>query len=92
MSAEAAKPETSTSNNLPDAAAKPVAPPKAEGVESVLSGLPTRDYLEATVVHVLVQGLKAVCRERPHNPVDYLALYLLKHNPSKCVTVEVPLK
>lgn len=36
---------------------------------------------EATVVPVLMQGLQALCKERPENPVEYLAAYLLKHNP-----------
>ncbi len=33
------------------------------------------------MVPVLMQGLQAVCRERPENPVEYLAYYLLSHNP-----------
>jgi protein dpy-30 len=36
---------------------------------------------EATVVPVLMQGLQALCKERPENPVEYLAAYLLAHNP-----------
>ena len=51
-----------------------------------------RAYLEENVVHVLLQGLKVIARERPANPVDALAMYLLKKNPNKSCTVEVPLK
>ena len=50
-----------------------------------------RRYLEDNVVHVLLQGLQTLARERPENPVDYLAMYLLQKNPNKNLTVEVPL-
>lgn len=30
-----------------------------------------------------MQGMQALCKERPDDPVEYLALYLLKHNPNK---------
>jgi protein dpy-30 len=33
------------------------------------------------VVPVLMQGMQALCKERPENPVEYLAYYLLSHNP-----------
>uniref|UniRef100_A0A7S0WXV9 Protein dpy-30 homolog n=1 Tax=Chlamydomonas leiostraca TaxID=1034604 RepID=A0A7S0WXV9_9CHLO len=46
-----------------------------------LQSAPIRQYLEASVVPVLMQGLQAVCKERPENPVEYLAYYLLQHNP-----------
>ena len=36
---------------------------------------------EATVVPTVMQGLQAVCKERPENPVQFLAYYLLSHNP-----------
>lgn len=45
------------------------------------AAMPVRQYLEATVVPVLMQGLGQVVRERPSDPVEYLAAYLLKHNP-----------
>jgi hypothetical protein len=51
-----------------------------------------RQYLEDNVVHVLLQGLKVLARERPENPADYLAMYLLKKNPNKNISVDVPLK
>ncbi|KAL6765473.1 protein dpy-30 [Haematococcus lacustris] len=46
-----------------------------------IQAAPIRHYLEGTVVPVLMQGLQAVCKERPENPVEYLAYYLLSHNP-----------
>ncbi len=33
------------------------------------------------MVPVLMQGMQALCKERPDNPVEYLAYYLLSHNP-----------
>ena len=48
-------------------------------------------YINENLAGVLVMALKAVCRERPENPVDYVAMYLLKQHPTKNVTVELPL-
>ena len=45
------------------------------------AAMPVRQYLEATVVPILMQGLGQIVRERPSDPVEYLAAYLLKHNP-----------
>ncbi|KAL3161769.1 hypothetical protein ABBQ38_008864 [Trebouxia sp. C0009 RCD-2024] len=47
------------------------------------AAMPVRQYLEATVVPVLMSGLGQVVRERPSDPVEYLAAYLLKHNPQQ---------
>lgn len=44
---------------------------------------PIRQYLESTVVPILLQGMQALVKERPSNPVEYLAGYLLKNNPQK---------
>jgi protein dpy-30 len=33
------------------------------------------------VVPILLQGMQALVKERPGNPVEYLAAYLLKNNP-----------
>ncbi len=38
---------------------------------------------ESTVVPLLMQGMQNLCKERPDNPVEYLANYLLQHNPQK---------
>lgn len=48
-----------------------------------LESLPTKQYLESTVIPILIEGLSFLARERPSNPVEYLAAYLLKHNPQK---------
>ena len=41
-----------------------------------LSTLPTRAYLDQTVVPVLLQGMSQLARDRPAKPIESLALYL----------------
>lgn len=43
--------------------------------------LPIRAYLDQTVVPILLQGMSALVKERPPNPVEWLAAYLIKNNP-----------
>ena len=44
-----------------------------------LSGLASRQYLDQTVVPILLQGIAKVTKERPDDPVVYLANYLKEH-------------
>ncbi|RUS69426.1 hypothetical protein EGW08_022807 [Elysia chlorotica] len=44
-----------------------------------LQSLPTRAYLDQTVVPILLTGMSVLARERPPNPVEFLAAYLLKN-------------
>lgn len=44
-----------------------------------LQSLPTRQYLDQTVAPILLQGLMLLARERPPDPISYLAAYLLKN-------------
>jgi len=46
-----------------------------------VQALPIRQYLETAVVPILLQGMQALVKERPNNPVEFLAAYLLKTNP-----------
>lgn len=46
-----------------------------------VTALPIRQYLETAVVPILLQGMQALVKERPNNPVEFLAAYLLKNNP-----------
>ena len=46
-----------------------------------VQALPIRQYLETAVVPILLQGMQALVKERPNNPVEFLAAYLLKNNP-----------
>ncbi|XP_003972255.1 protein dpy-30 homolog isoform X1 [Takifugu rubripes] len=44
-----------------------------------LQALPTRAYLDQTVVPILLQGLSVLAKDRPPNPIEYLAAFLLKN-------------
>lgn len=52
-------------------------PAKKSRVE--LQSLPTRQYLDQTVVPILLQALSSLAKERPSDPINYLAGYLLKN-------------
>ncbi|XP_018336259.1 protein dpy-30 homolog [Agrilus planipennis] len=51
--------------------------PKKSRVD--LASLPTRQYLDQTVVPILLQGLSYLSKERPPEPINALAAFLLKH-------------
>lgn len=55
----------------------------AESTQSTMhiQSLPIRAYLDATVVPILLDGMSALVKERPPNPVEWLAAYLIKNNP-----------
>ena len=65
-------PESKRSRNVTEAV-KNVKSGKA------VKGLPTRAYLDNTVVPILLEGLAALSRERPEDPIDYLIGFLQKH-------------
>jgi protein dpy-30 len=44
--------------------------------DSSLAAMPTRQYLDATVVPILLDGLAALARARPEQPVDFLGSIL----------------
>lgn len=44
-----------------------------------LSALPTRAYLDQTVVPILLQAMSQLAKERPAKPITFLAEYLLNH-------------
>ena len=48
-----------------------------------LKKLTVRQYLEATVVSVLLKGMQEVVKQRPDDPLEFLADYLREHNPKK---------
>ena len=50
-----------------------------------------RGYLDDRVLPVLLLAMTALVRERPENPVDYVAHFLLRHSKAAARTfVEVP--
>ncbi len=73
-------------NNLDPHVESPVINTKVEqsnnNVNSV-NNLSTRAYLDQTVIPVLLQGMSEIAREKPENPIEYLANYLLKHSNEK---------
>lgn len=44
-----------------------------------LSNIPTKQYIDQTVAPLLVEGLKSLAKERPPDPIVFLADYLLKN-------------
>ena len=48
-----------------------------------LQALPIRAYLDQTVVPILLDGMSELVKERPPNPVEWLAGYLLRNDPQK---------
>lgn len=48
-----------------------------------LNNLPIRAYLDQTVVPLVLQGMAEVAKERPSNPIKYLAEFLAAHANDK---------
>ena len=48
-----------------------------------INSLPIRAYLDQTVVPLVLQGMAEVAKERPENPIKYLAEFLMKHSNDK---------
>ncbi|XP_066053377.1 nucleoside diphosphate kinase homolog 5 isoform X1 [Chamaea fasciata] len=55
--------------------------------EAILEPIPTgqraRDYLNLYVKPTLLAGLTALCKEKPADPMIWLADWLMEHNPNK---------
>lgn len=45
--------------------------------------MPTKFYLEKTITPTVLKALTEVVRARPENPLEFVAFYLLKHNPNR---------
>ena len=45
--------------------------------------LPDRQYLEATVLPILLNALEAAAAERPKDALEYIAAYLVSNNPQR---------
>lgn len=48
-----------------------------------VNNLPIRAYLDKTVIPLVLQGMAEVAKERPENPIKYLADFLMKHSNDK---------
>ena len=54
-----------------------------EGKQKNLNNISIRAYLDKTVIHLVLQGMAEVAKERPENPIKYLADFLMKHSNEK---------
>lgn len=50
-----------------------------------MHNLPTKQYMESTITPTVLRALTEVARARPENPLEFVAYYLLKHNPQRKV-------
>jgi len=57
------------------------APPPPVQNKMNLQSLPIRAYLDQTVVPLLLDGMSELVKERPSNPIQWLASYMLRHDP-----------
>ena len=48
-----------------------------------INELSIRSYLDKTVVPLVLQGMAEVAKERPENPIKYLADFFMKHANEK---------
>ena len=48
-----------------------------------VNNLPTKAYLEQAITPTVMKALSEVCRARPDNPIEFVAYYVLKHNPNR---------
>jgi hypothetical protein len=53
-----------------------------------LGNVSVRQYLDQTIMSSLYEGLRQLVRERPENPFEFLAFYLLRQDPSHKYDVE----
>ena len=44
-----------------------------------------RDYLHVTFSDILLKSFEALLKTKPDDPVEFIAYFLLKHNPSKSI-------
>jgi len=59
-------------------------PPQNQAqVDPSVKRLPIRAYLDQTVVPILLDGMSELVKERPPNPIEWLAAYLLKNDPQR---------
>lgn len=67
----------------PDAAKKVEEAATKASSDVEAKALPVRQWLEQQIVPTIYQGMMAAAKERPEDPVEFLAAYLLEHNPKK---------
>ena len=80
---EASLPTSSLSSSSSSSAAAASSSTSASARLIDAQQLPIRAYLDQTVVPILLTGMSQLVKDRPANPVEYLAHFLLKNNPMK---------
>ncbi|GBM12861.1 hypothetical protein AVEN_114948-1 [Araneus ventricosus] len=82
-SSEAVAKETTPSEESQKKATAPEKEPSGENASKKArtdySVMSTRPYLDATVVPILLQALSALARERPNDPIQFLADFLIRN-------------
>ena len=53
-----------------------------------VNNLPTKAYLEHTITPTVLRALSEVSKARPDNPIEFVAYYMLKHNPNRELKTE----
>ena len=48
-----------------------------------VNNLPTKHYLEQAITPTVMKALTECARARPENPLEFVAYYILKHNPDR---------
>jgi hypothetical protein len=66
-----------------NATVSPAAEPRPASTTQAGAQLPVRQYLEATVVPVLMQAMQKLVKDRPEDPIGYVADYLAENNPKR---------
>uniref|UniRef100_A0A0G4GKE3 Uncharacterized protein n=1 Tax=Chromera velia CCMP2878 TaxID=1169474 RepID=A0A0G4GKE3_9ALVE len=79
-SAQQAQPVPPPSNTTPEAEGARGADKKKTPPEDSMSA---RQYLDATVVPTLLPAMNEVAMQKPEDPIEFLARYLLQNNPLK---------
>ncbi|XP_055994966.1 protein dpy-30 homolog [Sorex fumeus] len=54
-----------------------------------LQSLPTHAYLDQNVVPILLHNLAVLAKERPPNPIEFLASYFLKNKDSLKIEIDL---
>lgn len=57
--------------------------PPAPPADVPVYALPDQEYLESTVLPLLLRGMEEVAKARPPDPLAFLGAYLLTNNPQR---------
>merc|ERR1712007_314823 len=56
--------------------------------DKTMQDLEIRSYLEETVMPILLEAMGEMAKTKPRNQIEFVAQYLLKHNPEKLHAME----